>query len=427
MKNIFEKIIEYSFYIFVFVFIFQTKLILIPSETNYGEVSFYLNYLLLFLIIILFLVYRFKFRENIEMIPNINASKHWVILAGLEFFIFISLFFSSDLKVSLFKYFLFLLGIGLLFLMLNFKFNFKKIILVFLSALLIQAGIGIYQFFSQESFSNKYLGIAEHDASVLGVSVLENDWGRFVRAYGALDHPNIFGALMFFGIIFLILLIVKSDYRGYKKVLSHLFLFILMLALIVSFSRSALLALVISLSFLLIIFWWNKNKKILKNYLSILFFLLIFSGLFFFILKPLIINRFNPEARLEKISIQERGEQVSSARDIIKNNTWWGVGIGSYHQEILNINSNLKPYQAQPVHNTFLLIWSEIGLWGFICVLWLGFNIFKNNFTKIEYLPLFIGIFIFMMLDHWLWSLPFGLLFLFFFLGLTFSFKNDIV
>lgn len=427
MKNILEKIIEYLFYIFVFVFIFQTKLILIPSATNYGEIALYFNYLLLFVILFLFLIYRFKFGVDLKANQSVNISKHWIILAGLEIFIFFSLFFSSDLRVSLFKYFLFLLGIGLLFLMLNFKFNFKKIILVFLSALLIQAGIGIYQFFSQESFSNKYLGIAEHDASVLGVSVLENDWGRFVRAYGALDHPNIFGALMFFGIIFLILLIVKIDYQGYKKVLSYLFLFILMLALIVSFSRSAFLALIFSLPFLLIVFWKSKNKNIFKNYLSILFFLLIFNGLFFFILKPLVINRFNPEARLEKISIQERSEQVSSASDIIKNNPWWGVGIGGYHQEILNLNSDLKPYQAQPVHNLFLLIWSEIGLWGLICVLWLGLYIFKNNFTKIEYLPLFIGLFVFMLFDHWLWSLPFGLLFLFFFLGLTFSFKNDIV
>ena len=220
MKNILEKIIEYLFYIFVFVFIFQTKLILIPGETNYSEISLYLNYLLLLIILLLFLVYFFKFKDNLAIRKFNNISKYWVILAGLEFFIFISLLFSSDLKVSLFKYFLFLLGIGLLFLMLNFKFNFKKIILVFLSALLIQSGIGIYQFFSQETFSNKYLGIAEHDASVLGVSVLENDWGRFVRAYGATDHPNIFGALMFFGVIFLILLIIKSDYQGYRKVLA---------------------------------------------------------------------------------------------------------------------------------------------------------------------------------------------------------------
>jgi hypothetical protein len=56
MKNILEKIIEYLFYVFVFVFIFQTKLILIPSKTNYGEVSLYLNYLLLFIILFLFLI-----------------------------------------------------------------------------------------------------------------------------------------------------------------------------------------------------------------------------------------------------------------------------------------------------------------------------------------------------------------------------------
>lgn len=425
MKNILEKIIKYLFYIFVFIFIFQTKLILIPSETNYGEISLYLNYLVLFLILVIFFIYYFKFQYKFKKTEVDKISKHWVILAGLELFIFFSLFFSLDLRTSIFKYVLFLLGMGLLFLMINFKFNYKKVILVFLAALLIQAGVGVYQFFGQKPFANKYLGIASHDASVLGVSVLENDGGRFVRAYGVVDHPNIFGALMFFGIIFLILFIIKEDYRGVKKVGAYLSLGVFLLGLIVSFSRAAWLALAISFIFLLIFYLLDKDKEILKRYLSIFIFSLLFSTLFFLILKPLIINRFNSEARLEKISLQERTEQISSAGDIIKSNPWWGVGLGNYHQKVLEINPSLKAYQAQPVHNTFLLIWSEIGLWGLICVLWLGLYTFKNNFTKLEYLPLFIGFFVFMILDHWLWSLPFGLLFLFFFLGLTFSFKND--
>ncbi|MDD3711103.1 MAG: O-antigen ligase family protein [Patescibacteria group bacterium] len=444
MKKILEKIIEYLFYLFVFTFVWQTKLIIVPAETNYNEIALYFNYLLLALILIIFIFYFFKYKRN-EAINNFDFAKYWVALAGMEFFIFLSIFASSVRAVSIFKYILFLLSFGLLFLMTQFKFNFKKIILIFLSALLFQASLGIFQFFSQKSFSNKYLGIASHEASVLGVSVLENDLGRFVRAYGATDHPNVFGALMFFAIFFVILLLVidpylefsslnnkvssgfkegerNKKYRG-RKILFYFVLLIFIIALMVSFSRSAFLALGLSLIFLFLTSLFNKNS--FKKYYPIFIFCLTSILLFFIIFKPLIVNRFKLSSRLEKISISERSEQIGEASKIIKSNPWLGVGLGAYHNKVLELNPTWESYQAQPVHNTFLLSLAEIGLWGFILFLLFIFYIIKKNVLQVHYFPLFIGIFVFMAFDHWLWSLPFGLLFMFFLFGLTFYFKYD--
>ncbi len=412
-----RKIIEYSFYFFVFIFVFQTKLILIPGDNNYNEIAIYFNYLLLSFIILLFLVYFFKNNKDI------NISKHWVILAGLEFFIFISFLVSTSRDISLFKYILFLLSLGLLFLMTNFKFNRKKIITIFLIALLIQSFLGLFQFFSQKSFSNKYLGIASHEASVLGVSVLESDSGRFVRAYGATDHPNVFGALMFFGFILTLFLILKNSYWAIKKILSYSVLAVFLLSLIVSFSRSAFLAL--SLSLLFLFFYFLFKKQFFKKYLEIFIFSLLFVFLFFLILQPLIVNRFNLESRLEKISLQERHGQLKISSQIIKDNFWLGTGIGTYSKNLLSLNSELRPYEAQPVHNFFLLVWAEAGIWSLICLLWFLFYIFQKNIIKLEYSPLFIGLFVFMIFDHWLWSIALGPLLLFFVISLTFYLKSD--
>lgn len=133
MKKILEKIIEYSFYFFVFVFIWQTKLIIKPAETNYNEIALYFNYLLLFLILLLFIFYFLRYKK--ELVNNFDFSKYWIALAGMEFFIFLSIFASQVREVTIFKYILFLVAIGLLFLMTQFKFNIKKIILIFLTAL----------------------------------------------------------------------------------------------------------------------------------------------------------------------------------------------------------------------------------------------------------------------------------------------------
>lgn len=426
MRNVLKKTIEYLFYLFVFVFIFQAKLIIIPAETNYNEIALYFNYLLLAFILVLFFLYIIKYNKE-EFKKEFDFGKYWIILLGLEFFIFISIFLSSIKNVSIFKYILFLLVIGLLFVMTNFKFNYKKIIIIFLSAIFVQASIGLFQFFSQQSFSNKYLGIASHDASVLGVSVLEGDMGRFVRAYGATDHPNIFGALMFFGIIILILLVLKNNYQGYRKILAYLMLSVFLLALITSFSRSAILALGISYLFLFFVFLFKKNKTNFKKYYQIFVFSFLFCSLFFIILKPLILDRFNLDSRLEKISINERSQQILMSSKIIKNDFWLGVGVGSYHNELLNLNPHLKPYQAQPVHNSFLLILSEVGFWGFISFIWFILHIFKKNIIHFKHYPIFIGLFVFLLLDHWLFSLPFGILFMFFVISLTFYLKYDII
>lgn len=434
MKKILEKIIEYSFYFFVFVFLWQTKLIIRPAETNYNEIAVYFNYALLLFILVLFIFYLLKYGG--ESFKNkFSFSKYWVALAGLEFFIFLSIFVSANRDISIFKYILFLVAIGLLFLMTNFKVNFKKVVYLFLLALLIQASLGFFQFFSQSTFSNKYLGLASHDPYILGVSVLENDAGRFVRAYGGLDHPNIFGALMFFGVIMVINLILRNNFsEDFKKIrkisyikISHYFLLaIFLFALVISFSRSAFLALIISLLFYLL-FSIFKKGDFRKKIVPVFIFSLSILILLFFIYKPLILDRFNFSSRLESISLSERTEQVSSSADIIKNNPQLGVGFGAYHQKLLDLNNNLEPYQAQPVHNVFILALAEIGLWGFILFILFLFYLLKINASHYHNCPIFIGFFVFMALDHWLWSLPFGLIFMFFILGLTFYFKCDIV
>ncbi len=425
MKVLLEKWINYLLYFFVFIFSWQTKLIIIPASTNYNEISLYLNYLALVLFLIIVIFYFFKFNyQNFK--DNFSFSSYLWALIALDFFIFFSIIASLNKSVSIYKYLLFILVIVSFFFLVEIKnkFNFKKILLSFLLGLSLQAVLGIFQFFSQIAIKSKYFGLALHDASVLGASVIESSGGRFIRSYGGLDHPNIFGALMFFAIIFTIFFILNYQQKLYQKILSYFSLLLFSLALIVSFSRSAFLALVLALSSLFLFFLFFKNKILFKRYLFLITILFVFFISFFIILKPLFLSRLDTGSRLEQISLNERGSQLNQATFIIKDNLYLGTGIGAYHQKLLDLNPSLQAYQAQPVHNVFLLVLAETGLWSFLFFIFFLFFLIKKNSKNIFAVVIFMGLFVFMFFDHWLWSLPFGLLFLFFILSLTFYFSD---
>lgn len=142
-------------------------------------------------------------------------------------------------------------------------------------------------------------------------------------------------------------------------------------------------------------------------------------------------------ARLEVKSLDERSSYNTQAWELIKKHPLWGVGVGHYG---LAISQELIPnqlsYYYQPVHNVFLLIWSEIGLGG--ALFWLALiaflfftalqNIKTNAYAPLAFALLFLP-FTIMFFDHWLWSLHFGILFLWMIIGLVIKlsyYKNNL-
>lgn len=419
MRDGLKKLIEYLLYFFVFILPFQIKYIVFPAEQNYNELAIYVNYFFLFILLILFIAH---FHQESKQNSCFEIPRHYLIIICLDLFVFVSIFVSPVISVSLVKYLFFILSFSLFFILLNFKFNLKKVLLFFIISIFLHSSVAVWQFFLQTDFSSKYLGSSLHDPSVLGVSVLELNVGRFLRSYGLFDHPNILGAVVFFALIFLIFLFIKYQFNFWQRIFLYFVYFILLLSLLTSFSRSAWLSLAISFLILFVSLISKKDKKYFKKFLPLLSYASLFIFIFLLILNPFIFSRFNFDSRLERISVDERMAQIDYSRKIITNNLWLGVGLGAYHQEVLDLNSDLETYQAQPVHNTFLLILSEVGLCSFFFFLWFLCCLFKKSLSGKYYfvnLSLFSGLLIFMFLDHWLWSLPFGLLVLFFVLGIN--------
>lgn len=428
LTEFFKRVFKYLFYFFIFILPWQTKLVLLSGQTNYTEISLYVSQSILFVVLISFFIYKLRRRDFSE-----NISALWYFLIGLELFIFGSFFVALDQTLAFYHYLVFLEALGLFYLLREgtlFKgyeethINKFTAVYVFLGSIFLQASLGIYQFLTQYAFAFKYLGLATHNPQDLGVAVVETASGRFLRAYGGFDHPNIFGGVLVVALILAVYLLAKkkvlnSNWDVFESIFLFIFYFTGLLALFFTFSRGAWLALALGLLTLLVSFLIRKDRWMIGRFLALSF----FSAFFLFIIispyQDLLMVRIDASSRLEQKSITERLMYFKQAEELIKNNLVFGVGIGNYTN---TLNAHEKSKQPalinQPVHNVLLLLTAENGILAlfFFC----GFLvclILKNRRENFSW-AIFIAMIVLMMLDHWLISLPFGVLFLFFILGL---------
>jgi len=416
--KVLEKIIEYGLYFFVFILTLQTRLILKPGEINggyfeYGTYSLYLTDLFLIFLILLFGFWVLKTKES-----KISNSEWRLVfsLGILDLFVFISCFFAHNKYLAFYKYGWFLLGVGLLFLLLKAKYDKIKLFYFFMVGVLLESLLAIYQFIFQISFKNKWFGIAEHNPGDLGVSVIETlGRERWLRSYGGLDHPNILGGLL---VIVVLLLLINKTFKsslGVSKLNlrflgQNVLLIILITALFLTFSRGAYLAFIFSLLLVLIISFYKKDKEMQLKSSKVLFTSFLIFITLFLTYPNLFQVRILGNLRLENKSNTERIDGLKDAQKIIRNNFFFGVGMGNYTLALKEeLYPNEKSYFYQPVHNVFVLILAEIGIFGFIAFLYLMFiviqKIQKNNIYSLSCIFALIILFTF---DHYFFSLHFG-------------------
>jgi len=137
----------------------------------------------------------------------------------------------------------------------------------------------------------------------------------------------------------------------------------LSLALLLTRSLGGLLSLVLSLAV-----YFSLRGKIGKRGIIFLFGLIVVSAL------VLIIRSINQKPHLQPIfSTIMRLNYWKDTLKIIKTWPLFGVGLGNF---------NLA--ESRFAHNSYLQIWAEMGILGFISVLWLIIAIFKSALINIK-------------------------------------------
>lgn len=423
------KTIEYLSYLFIFLLPWQTKLILRSAATNFNEISLYASQVVLILVLVAFFIYKFRRREATEKISWL-----WIFLAGLEICVLASFFWAPDQVLAFYHYILFLAAIGLFYLLREGisdseyeegMLDKTKVIFTFLGSLFFQSVLAVYQFLTQSTPVNKYLGLAGHPADVAGTSVIEAVSGRWLRAYGGMDHPNVFGGVLAVTLVLAVYLLARKKIISSRREIAEsiflfVFYFVSLFALFFTFSRAAWLAFALSLLLLLIIFLVQKDRWVIGRFLALLF----FSAVMLFIAaapyRELCLARISGETRLERQSIDERERYLLQSREIIKNNWLTGVGVGNYPTTLEHQDLEKKAiWEYQPVHNVFLLLWAESGIFALIFFVGFLLILIKKDRRTVFAGSFLIALLILMLFDHWLISLPFGIIFLFLVLGLV--------
>jgi hypothetical protein len=414
LKN--EKIYRQLFYFFLALFVlaipWQTRWLfhdwLLGIELwEYGRLSLYASSIFLFISGLFFAASHKK-----EL--HFSRSKFFYVL----FIYSIIVSFRSPAPLVSF-YYLFLIYSAALFAYLI-KFLPKTFVYkAFLFSGLIQGLLALYQLFTQKVIANKWLGMAEHLPSTLGTSVVELADVRVLRAYGSLPHPNILGGFLFvaifFGIYFWIEIYKKNQTniwnKFFKKPDSWNLIFVVLAiiistyGLLASFSRSALLALLLSLFSLALINVFKRNWLIVT---------IVVKYLVIFILVFWSFNTWFPSAwsarvqmngRLEEKSITERVDTVGQLGWNNYKNIFFGQGLGMNTLVTLDKYPNQPVYNVQPIHDIFILLLAEVGLIGAFFIFYVIKRIIKSA-DKIDTMStsLIMGLVIIGLFDHYLWT-----------------------
>jgi hypothetical protein len=332
--------------------------------------------------------------------------------------------------------------------------NILNIVYIIIFSVTINAIIGIYQFLTKHSIGLFWLKEAKISPELPGIAKVILDNTIHIRAYGLLPHPNILGGWIVLSIIFSIMLknlfhveqISNNDHNLPKTICStwnkylfsicnHIFswrtlIMLQCLALILTFSKSAIIGLFLGLLYIKIkertkLFHVEQLKN--KLYLGIILLLLVN-----------LIQKINTYSLFIK-SLQEREIYLAVSTKIITLYPLFGIGSGQFVPYLSNLLS-LPDWQYQPVHNVFMLLSNEYGI-----ILLIGFIIFlylllqdsfcstwnKNSLNGDIYIKIHLYMkgallsFIFIMLfDHYLWDIQQGQILLWILLGCILSIRN---
>ncbi|MCX6761530.1 MAG: O-antigen ligase family protein [Candidatus Moranbacteria bacterium] len=319
-----------------------------------------------------------------------------------------------------------------------------------------QSLIGIAQFIVQHSIGLFWLKESLIGQSIPGVAKIIANHHVLIRSYGLFPHPNILGGFLFFSIMITLLYrkmfhpeesenvprgtfsnhgtgaehteeknnVNCSTWNNFRQVwknvprgtfwillkekvlimgnVINLILLIQIFGILLSFSKSAVLTLLIALTYINVprgTFWGKRGKSFHPEKSEIVprgtisdhgagverFRILLGLGLA--VLAGLFFLRVEFYALFMK-SLAERGLYLSISERIITDNPIIGVGTGQFIVAAERLFPNLEIWQYQPVHNVFLLIWSEWGIVGlvlFIVFLWKLFHV--EQFCEKPLLP----------------------------------------
>lgn len=276
---------------------------------------------------------------------------------------------------------------------------------------LLQSVIAIGQSLAQSSLGLGFIGEHMLDPAQSGMSIVPVAGIRFLRAYGLSDHPNILGGCLVFGLILLFVVVLYGKDR--QPIFASAGFLVALVALVMTFSRSAWVSLMAAASFLvaceaLARRWDSLKRAALLGMAS----LLVVSP---FLIKNLGVfeSRVNSGNVTQDDQMKERAFLLEAGNTLFVEHSTFGVGLGAAALALKN-RFEYFPLDYQPPHFALMNVAMEIGIFGglFYVLLWLvpGVSFIFQWRTMIHQprtmgaLGLLLGVFVVGLFDYYTWS-----------------------
>ena len=451
-----RKLEQFLFYFLLFAIPFQTRKILWYQNWNFNEwqsVSIYGTDLILLALFVFwafnyfhthkFLISNFKFL-NKSQFQNPNFYLFILVIVSI-----VSIKNSSSYILSAYNVLKLIEFVAFYFYLKNYavnKFGLMRPMIVLVCGGFFQAIIAILQFFKQSDLGLGLLGESVLAPNMNGVASFYNLTGeKIMRAYGTTPHPNILSAYLFLAIFsFYFVYLYFNVYHQKKTYSPKLNYFILisysliLLSFFFTFARVTVLlwftgfiiraGLILSKQRFRRVFGVGANKLKLTRILVVSMAVILLFVAFYW---SEAISRI-------KISSEEEAVQlrIFYNKESLKSLNWFGVGSGNFVNWLMVKEPNLPRNIYQPVHNIYLLIYSETGILGISAfILFLIFIvkdfIVRTKMNKLYHysvLILFLSFLFVGLFDHFLWTLQQGRLMFWLLCAVLTIFKNgDII
>jgi len=376
MPNKLEQLI---FYFLFFAIPFQARKILYYPEWYFNEwqaVSFYFTDLIL-LALFLFWTYRsiqalkfsiFNFQFSISKFLSSNFYLILFLIAAgisvknsLDFYVGFFLWLKL-VEFSLFYFYLKNYAIR--------KFNFIKILYVLILGGVFQAIIGIGQFIKQGDLGLRFLGESVLGSSMTGIASFFNTAGdKIIRSYGTTPHPNILAAYLFLAIFAIYFIWIYKKLKIIAYCLLLIAYCVTLFGFFFTFSRTIIFLwaagffarglLIVAKGKLREQFWHDPLLK--RRLAQIVATTVLVTVAFSLLYWPEVSSRIKVSSQEEAVQLRVFYNKESLGGGL----NLFGIGLGDFTTWLAEQNPNLPRHMYQPVHNIYLLIYSEIGILGF--------------------------------------------------------------
>ncbi len=374
--------------------------------------------------IIIFLIFILQIHENLKkkVKNNFSVGKLFFLIL-IIYLLFNSVFIASNQLAALYKTLkIFELSV-LSFVILKIKPKISTVIPLFSIDVFYTSIISIMQFIYQRSLGGIFwfLGERNFNAATPGIAAFSWFGQLYLRPYSIFPHPNVMGGFLAVTLPLLFWFYLNNKHKNALDTSWFIVCQILGISgLIISFSRLSWFVGIVGYLLIILI-----RKKIFVQLLKMREKILL-SGFYVIVFLSSVFPLFIPRELVKgHQSWDERYNLLKTTITMIASYPIFGVGLNNSIVHAISYAPKWDLYYFQPVHNIYMLVFSETGLIGFFIFLISLIFIYRATLVqnKLILIPL-TQMFILGLFDHYLFTLQQGMLLFTVFASLAFLREN---